>query len=67
MLRRFRLEASFAKETSEYDSFEFTVEGEVAAYLGIKVSYKVYGTIHFKQPYLIKRICKALGVFYDQK
>jgi hypothetical protein len=33
------LEASFAKQISEYDSFEFTILGEVTAYLGIEVSY----------------------------
>jgi hypothetical protein len=61
------LEASFAKQTSEYNSFEFTVEGEVTAYLGIIVSYEADGAIHLKQLYLIKRICEALGVFDDQK
>jgi hypothetical protein len=61
------LEASFEKQTSEYDSFEFTVEGEVAAYLGIEVSYEADGAIHLKQPYLIQRICEALGTFEDQK
>ncbi len=61
------LEVSFAKETAEYDSFEFTVEGEVAAYLGIEVSYEANGAIHLRQPYLINRICEALGVFDDQR
>ena len=61
------LERSFATETDKYDSFEFTVEGEVAAYLGIKVSYKAKGAIHLKQPFLIKWICKALEVFEDQQ
>jgi hypothetical protein len=59
------LEESFAKQTSKYNSFNFTVEGEVAAYLGIEVSYKANGAIHLCQPFLIKQICKALGVFED--
>jgi hypothetical protein len=61
------LEESFAKQTNEYDSFEFTVEGEVAAYLGIEVSYEANGAIHLKQPYLINRICEAVGALEDQK
>jgi hypothetical protein len=39
------LEASFAKQTAEYDSFAFTVEGEVATYLHIEVSYKANGAM----------------------
>ncbi len=61
------LEASLAKQTTEYDSFDFTVEGEVTAYLGIEVSYEANGAIHLRQPYLIKRICEALGILEDQK
>jgi hypothetical protein len=61
------LEESFAKQTNEYDSFEFTVGGEVAAYLGIEVSYEANGAIHLKQPYLINHICEAVGALEDQK
>jgi hypothetical protein len=61
------LEASFAKQIAEYDSFDFTVEGEVAVYLGIKVSYEANYAIHLRQPYLIRCICEAQGVFDDQK
>ena len=54
------VEQSFAKSTNEYDSFEFTNEGAVTAYLGIEVVHEVDGAIHLKQPFLIDRILVAM-------
>ena len=62
------VEKSFAhSKTGKYESFEFTVEKTVEAYLGIQVTYKADGSIHMRQPFLIKRVLEAMDMDGDEK
>jgi histone deacetylase 1/2 len=46
----------------EDDGFDLTREGDLAAYLGVKIEYQDDGSMNLSQPALIQRIISALGL-----